>query len=227
MTVSPCPSKTTSHSSSRCPRFAVLGKQALRILAIGAETRHLANGAVLFYAGELADGGYVVQEGSLLLGAELAARGPAIHRRPRHAGGRVGAAHRHGVPGDRDRQRADGGDPHFAQPVPQDAGGLPGRRAEMRDMVAERVDDWTRELGGVKRTLREDDELDLHRRRHRHVVGGARGAAIILGDLDLGDAAGERVRGPDVIEPAAAVGRRANCPSRDSSTKCRASPAPA
>src|SRR5664280_3320380 len=49
------------------PTFAVLGKPALRILAIGAETRHLQGGAVLFYAGELADGGYVVQEGSLLL----------------------------------------------------------------------------------------------------------------------------------------------------------------
>ena len=49
------------------PTFAVLGKPALRILAIGAETRHLQSGAVLFYAGELADGGYVVQEGSLLL----------------------------------------------------------------------------------------------------------------------------------------------------------------
>ncbi|MGB8068542.1 MAG: hypothetical protein WCF38_12715, partial [Pseudolabrys sp.] len=46
------------------PPLAALGKQALRILAIGAETRHLQSGAVLFYAGELADGGYVVQEGS-------------------------------------------------------------------------------------------------------------------------------------------------------------------
>ena len=49
------------------PTFAVLGKQALRILAIGAETKRLQSGAVLFYAGELADGGYLVQEGSLLL----------------------------------------------------------------------------------------------------------------------------------------------------------------
>src|ERR1035438_6768761 len=49
------------------PTFAVLGKQALRILAIGAETKQLPSGAVLFYAGELAEGGYVVQEGSLLL----------------------------------------------------------------------------------------------------------------------------------------------------------------
>src|SRR6202165_5043312 len=51
----------------RVPTLAVLGKQALRILAIGAETRSLQSGAVLLYAGELADGGYVVQEGSLTL----------------------------------------------------------------------------------------------------------------------------------------------------------------
>ncbi len=49
------------------PTLAVLGKDALRILAIGAEARNLQSGAVLFYAGELADGGYLVQEGSLLL----------------------------------------------------------------------------------------------------------------------------------------------------------------
>jgi len=49
------------------PSLAALGKQALRVLAIGAESRHLASGAVLFYAGELADGGYIVLEGSLLV----------------------------------------------------------------------------------------------------------------------------------------------------------------
>jgi len=47
------------------PTLAALGTQALRVLAIGAETRHLPSGAVLFYAGELADGGYIVQSGSL------------------------------------------------------------------------------------------------------------------------------------------------------------------
>ena len=49
------------------PLFAALDREALRILAIGAETKQLQSGAVLFYAGELADGGYLVQEGSLLL----------------------------------------------------------------------------------------------------------------------------------------------------------------
>jgi CRP-like cAMP-binding protein len=49
------------------PTFALLGRQALRILAIGAESRKIPSGAVLFYAGDLADCGYVVQEGSFLL----------------------------------------------------------------------------------------------------------------------------------------------------------------
>lgn len=49
------------------PTLAALGKQALRVLAIGAETRQLQSGAVLFYAGELADGGYIVQRGSLVV----------------------------------------------------------------------------------------------------------------------------------------------------------------
>jgi len=47
------------------PSLAALGKQALRVLAIGADSRHLQSGAVLFYVGELADAGYIVQEGSL------------------------------------------------------------------------------------------------------------------------------------------------------------------
>jgi len=51
----------------RVPTLAALGRQALRVLAVGADTRHLANGAVLFYAGEPADGGYVVFEGELLV----------------------------------------------------------------------------------------------------------------------------------------------------------------
>src|SRR3569833_1281536 len=49
------------------PTLAALGKQALRVLAIGAETKHLANGAVLHYAGEIADGAYLVQHGSVLI----------------------------------------------------------------------------------------------------------------------------------------------------------------
>ena len=51
----------------RVPIFGLLGAHALRILAIGAEARYVHRGEVLFYAGESADGGYVVQEGSFTL----------------------------------------------------------------------------------------------------------------------------------------------------------------
>jgi len=51
----------------RVPTLALLGRDALRILAIGAESRYLHDGGVLFTQGEPADAGYVVQEGLLSL----------------------------------------------------------------------------------------------------------------------------------------------------------------
>jgi CRP-like cAMP-binding protein len=51
----------------RIPSFALLGRPALRILAIGAESRRLQVEEVLFYAGDEADCGFVIQEGSLVL----------------------------------------------------------------------------------------------------------------------------------------------------------------
>jgi CRP-like cAMP-binding protein len=51
----------------RVPTFAQLGFSALQIVAIGSETKQLADGDVLFRAGETADAGYVIQEGALKL----------------------------------------------------------------------------------------------------------------------------------------------------------------
>lgn len=51
----------------RVPSLRMLGRDALRILAIGAESRYVHKGEVLFLAGEPADCGYVVQEGSFRL----------------------------------------------------------------------------------------------------------------------------------------------------------------
>jgi CRP-like cAMP-binding protein len=55
------------------PTLALLGREPLRILAIGAENRYVHDGEVLFREGEVADGGYVVQEGSFRLVSEGAA----------------------------------------------------------------------------------------------------------------------------------------------------------
>jgi CRP-like cAMP-binding protein len=52
---------------ARVPTFAQLGFSALQIVAIGSESKHLAEGETLFRAGETTDAGYVIQEGSLKL----------------------------------------------------------------------------------------------------------------------------------------------------------------
>ena len=51
----------------RIPSFAILGRDALRILVIGAESRYVHGGEVLFTVGDPADAGYVIQDGSFTL----------------------------------------------------------------------------------------------------------------------------------------------------------------
>jgi CRP-like cAMP-binding protein len=51
----------------RVSTLSLLGREALRILAIGAESRYVHDGDVLFREGEVADAGYVVQEGAFTL----------------------------------------------------------------------------------------------------------------------------------------------------------------
>jgi CRP-like cAMP-binding protein len=51
----------------RIPLLGLLGRAALRVLAIGSDAHHIATGDVLFVAGEPADAGYVVQDGSFSL----------------------------------------------------------------------------------------------------------------------------------------------------------------
>lgn len=47
------------------PTFSVLGRDALRVLVIGAESLTLQQGEVLFREGDVADAGYVVEIGTL------------------------------------------------------------------------------------------------------------------------------------------------------------------
>jgi CRP-like cAMP-binding protein len=59
----------------RVPTLAVLGRDALRILAIGAETRYVHNGEVLFSIGDTSDAGYLIQKGSFTLQESAATSG--------------------------------------------------------------------------------------------------------------------------------------------------------
>lgn len=54
----------------RVPALRLLGRDALRIIAIGAESRHIHQGISLFGEGEDADAAYVVQDGSFDLVSE-------------------------------------------------------------------------------------------------------------------------------------------------------------
>jgi CRP-like cAMP-binding protein len=62
----------------RVPTLNLLGRQALRILAIGAQTRHVHGGEVLFNAGDEADGGFVIQEGRFNIAPATSEDGRAI-----------------------------------------------------------------------------------------------------------------------------------------------------
>jgi CRP-like cAMP-binding protein len=62
----------------RVPTLALLGREPLRILAIGAENRYVHEGDVLFREGETADAGYVVQEGSFALTSGRSGAGQAV-----------------------------------------------------------------------------------------------------------------------------------------------------
>ena len=59
------------------PALRLLGRDALRILAIGAESRYVHEGAELFAEGEDADSAYVVQEGVFDLVSEKSAIAPS------------------------------------------------------------------------------------------------------------------------------------------------------
>ena len=58
----------------RVPTLSLLGRAALRILAIGSESRFMYAGEVLFCTGDAADSAYVVQEGSFSLVTHSAGR---------------------------------------------------------------------------------------------------------------------------------------------------------
>jgi CRP-like cAMP-binding protein len=60
------------------PTLNLLGRQALRILAIGAQTRYVHGGEVLFKAGDEADGGFVIQEGRFNIAPPTSEDGRAI-----------------------------------------------------------------------------------------------------------------------------------------------------
>jgi len=137
----------------RVPPLAALGKQALRILAIGAETRHLQSGAVLFYAGELADGGYVIQEGCLLLEPGTLMEGNEITVGPGTLVGELAL-----LTNTVCQATAIAKEPTAVIRISRNLfrkvlEGYPAAAEKLRESMTERLQAWSKELTGVKRAL--------------------------------------------------------------------------
>jgi len=141
----------------RVPTFAMLGKQALRILAIGAETKQLASGAVLFYAGELADGGYVVQQGSLLLEPGTFSEGKNFTAGPGTLVGELALLTEMVCPA-----TAIAKEPTTVIRISRSLflkmlEGYPAAAEKLREIMAARLDVWTRKLDDVQRKMDKGD----------------------------------------------------------------------
>ena len=137
----------------RVPTLAVLGKNALRVLAIGAETRSLPSGAVLFYAGELADAGYVVQQGSILLEPGTPTEGREMTAGPGTLIGELALLTDMVAPA-----TAIAKEPTTVIRISRGLfhkmlEGFPPAAKKLHDMMAGRLDEWNSELEIVKAAL--------------------------------------------------------------------------
>ena len=140
------------------PPLAALGKQALRILAIGAETRHLQSGAVLFYAGELADGGYVVQEGTLLLEPGTLSEGKEVTVGPGTLVGELAL-----MTNTVCQSTAIAKEATVVVRIPRNLfrkmlEGYPAAAEKLRESMTQRLETWAQELATVKRALEASDK---------------------------------------------------------------------
>jgi CRP-like cAMP-binding protein len=135
------------------PTLALLGRSALRILAIGTETKKIASGAVLFYAGDLADCGYVVQEGSFMLEDDRPGKHEETHIGPGALLGDLAL-----VTDTVRTETATAQEPSIVVRIPRSLflkmlEGYPEAARSLRDAMAERLEAWTRDLSAVKEKL--------------------------------------------------------------------------
>ena len=135
------------------PTLAALGRQALRVLAIGADTKQLANGAVLHYAGEIAEGAYLVQQGSLLLEPDTFSEGREYIVGPGTLIGELALITEMRVPA-----TAIAKEPTVLIRIPRSLfrkmlEGYPDAAEKLRDILSSRLTTWTRDLADVRRRL--------------------------------------------------------------------------
>jgi CRP-like cAMP-binding protein len=134
----------------RVPTLSLLGRAALRILAIGVESRYVHSGEVLFRAGEEADCGFVIQEGSFTLSTEAAANGKSITVGPGTLLGELAL-----LTGTRRPATATALEPSTVWRIPRPLfmkmlEGYPDAAQRLRDILTRRIEDSARDIESVR-----------------------------------------------------------------------------
>jgi CRP-like cAMP-binding protein len=137
----------------RVPTFNVLGRPALRILAIGAESRYVHSGEVLFSAGEQADSGFVVQEGAFSLSPPQSEGGDSVEVGRGTLIGELALLTETVRPA-----TATASEPSTVLRIPRTLflkmlEGYPEAAKKLRDIIARRTDQSAREIYGVRSLL--------------------------------------------------------------------------
>jgi CRP-like cAMP-binding protein len=142
----------------RVPTLNILGRAALRILAIGAESRYVHSGEVLFDAGEAADSGYVIQEGAFKLAARDSEGGGTITVGPGTLLGELAMLTETARP-----VTATATEPSTVLRIPRTLflkmlEGYPDAAQKLRNIIASRTDQSAREIYGVRVVLGEPEK---------------------------------------------------------------------
>jgi CRP-like cAMP-binding protein len=137
----------------RVPTLNLLGRAALRILAIGAESRYVHSGEVLFTAGDVADSAFIVQEGAFSLTAQQAEGGNSVVVGRGTLLGELALLTETVRP-----VTATAKEPSTVLRVPRTLflkmlEGYPDAAKKLRDVIATRTEQSTREIYGVRNTL--------------------------------------------------------------------------
>ena len=137
----------------RVPTLNTLGRAALRILAIGAESRYVHSGEVLFSAGDPADAGFVVQEGAFNLTAQQSEGGDSVVVGRGTLIGELALLVETVRP-----VTATANEPSTVLRIPRTLflkmlEGYPEAAQKLREIIATRTDQSTREIFGVRSLL--------------------------------------------------------------------------
>jgi CRP-like cAMP-binding protein len=137
----------------RVPTFSVLGRAALRILAIGAESRYVHSGEVLFKAGDAADAGFVIQEGAFHLKSPHSEDGQTVMVGRGTLMGELALLTETVRP-----VTATASEPSTVLRIPRSLflkmlEGYPEAAQKLRDNLAGRADQSTREIVGIRAIL--------------------------------------------------------------------------